>query len=393
MAHNVILPKLGTNMTEALIVQWLKQEGDEVSSGDPLLEVETEKANYEVEAESPGVLRHILAQAGETVQVAVPVAVIGLKDEDLTGHLQEIELQKKSLATEERYTSEVYRQWESPTESLAAPDVKEEGPSSKPAKRAAASPAARRLAKELGVDLSVLASSLSEGSIIQEEDVRQAAKGTPITIFGAGLGAAQVMDVLRFLPQYRLVAIVDDNESLWENEIRGYPVYGVEALKDAVESGEVQAVAVSLHSEHRRRVSQRLKEACPGISFPALVHPDAYIGQDVVLEEGVLVEAGATIGTGTVVREGAIVDMGVVISHHCDVGAFSHLAPRSTLSGAVKVGEHSVIMTGAVVANTATIGKNTVITPGSVVASDSIPDDVVVQGNPARVVGKSKRGL
>lgn len=395
MASNVNLPKLGTNMTEAIILQWLKQEGDQVAVGEPIVEVETEKANFEVEAEASGFLRQILAQPGDTVPVAMPLGVIAGENEDISQHLADVTKQREQRAAEESHVAGAYNQWRnsSPSEPpksevsevIVADPIKSNG-------RPLASPAARRLAREMSVDLRQLAQSIGTGKMIQEADVRILAQGVPIAIFGAGLGASQVMDVLRFLPEFRLVALIDEDDSLWNTELQGYPVYGVERLSDAVHKGEIQAVAVSLHSEHRRKVARRLKEACPGLSFPALVHPNAYIGQGVVVEDGVLVEAGAVVGNSTVLREGVIVDVGVVISHHCDVGAFTHLAPRCTLSGAVNIKEHAVIMAGAVIANTATIGRNVMVTPGSVVASDNIPDDVIVQGNPARVIGKSKRG-
>ena len=394
MAHYVTLPKLGTNMTEAQVVRWLKGEGEPVAAGDVVVEVETEKAVFEVEAEASGVLRHILAAPGETVPVAMPIAIIAEAGEDTAPHLAEARRLAAGRDQGRRHTAEVYAQWRAPQQDSAAPAPVGPAPAEQ-GQRAAATPAARRLARELGVDLAELARSLPRGQTLREEHVREAARArqpVPLAVFGAGLGASQVMDVVRFLPEFRLVALVDDNEALWGSRVSGYPVYGVEWLRRAVERGEVRAVAVSLHSEHRRKVVRRLREACPSLAFPPLVHPRAYLGEGVVVEEGVLVEAGAVVGNGTVLREGVIVDVGAVVSHHCDIGAFTHLAPGCTLSGAVQVKEHAVIMAGAVVANTATVGRNVVVTPGSVVASDAVPDDVVVHGNPARVIGKSKRG-
>lgn len=392
MAHNVILPKLGTNMTEATVVRWLKQEGDAVATGDPLVEVETDKAIFEVEVEVPGVLLHILTQPGETVPVALPIAVLGNPEEDLTEHLKEIARLRATFAPERRYAVQSHVQWYTDQRpglpSSATPSLHQP----KAGDRVLATPAARRLARERGIDLERLARSLGPGKTIQEEDVRRAIQVMPIAIFGAGLGAAQVLDVLRWLPQFHVVALVDDNERLWGTEIRGYPVSGMDWLKDTVTKGKVQAMVMSLHSEYRRGAFHRLRKAFSRLSFPALIHPNAYLGQGVVVEEGVLVEAGATVGTETILREGVIVDMGAVVSHHCDIGAFCHLAPHCTVSGDAKLMENTVIMAGAVVNNTSTIGRNVVVTPGSVVTSDAIPDDVIVHGNPARIIGKSKRG-
>ncbi len=81
MATEVQLPALSPTMTEGKIVKWLKKEGDSVSSGEAIAEVETDKSNLEVEAFDDGVLLKILVQEGETGAVGAPIAVIGAKGE------------------------------------------------------------------------------------------------------------------------------------------------------------------------------------------------------------------------------------------------------------------------------------------------------------------------
>ncbi len=77
MAIEVIMPKAGSEMVEGEIVKWFKQEGEEVKTGEPLLEIVTDKVNMEVEAEASGTLLKILAQAGEVVPVVTTIAWIG----------------------------------------------------------------------------------------------------------------------------------------------------------------------------------------------------------------------------------------------------------------------------------------------------------------------------
>ena len=72
----VIMPKMGDAMTEGVLLQWLKQDGETVKAGDVIAEIETDKSNVEVEAEDSGVL-HVQAKPGETVPVGQPIAVIG----------------------------------------------------------------------------------------------------------------------------------------------------------------------------------------------------------------------------------------------------------------------------------------------------------------------------
>ena len=84
MATKVVLAKLSPTMEEGLIVQWSKNEGDTIKVGDVLAEVETDKANMEMEALAAGVLRRIFVKAGEKAPVAGLIAVIAGKDEDIS---------------------------------------------------------------------------------------------------------------------------------------------------------------------------------------------------------------------------------------------------------------------------------------------------------------------
>ncbi len=74
--HTVILSKADPNMTEGKIIEWLKKEGDRVLAGDALANVESEKLEFPLESPVSGVLKRILAKAGDMVQVAQSVAVI-----------------------------------------------------------------------------------------------------------------------------------------------------------------------------------------------------------------------------------------------------------------------------------------------------------------------------
>ena len=77
MPHDVIMPALGMNQTTGKILSWLKSKGDSVKVGDPLMEVETDKAVVEVEAQASGVLTEVRHAAGSEVPVGHVVAVIG----------------------------------------------------------------------------------------------------------------------------------------------------------------------------------------------------------------------------------------------------------------------------------------------------------------------------
>src|ERR1700704_5769132 len=88
MASQVIMPKLSPTMEEGQLSRWLKKEGDKVSMGEPLAEIDTDKATMEMQALSNGVLRKILINEGESAPLGQPIAIIGEPDEDISSLLK-----------------------------------------------------------------------------------------------------------------------------------------------------------------------------------------------------------------------------------------------------------------------------------------------------------------
>jgi pyruvate dehydrogenase E2 component (dihydrolipoamide acetyltransferase) len=91
MATQVVMPKLSPTMEEGQLARWLKNEGDKVSMGEPLAEIDTDKATMEAQALTSGVLRKILVPAGETVPLGQIIAIIGEPDEDISALLAQAE--------------------------------------------------------------------------------------------------------------------------------------------------------------------------------------------------------------------------------------------------------------------------------------------------------------
>jgi len=90
MATFVSIPKLGMNMEEAVLVRWLVPEGAPVTSGQPILEIETDKATVEVEAPGNGILGRIVRREGETVPINTVVAVVVEPGEDVPTHIPDL---------------------------------------------------------------------------------------------------------------------------------------------------------------------------------------------------------------------------------------------------------------------------------------------------------------
>lgn len=87
MVEVIIMPKLGFNMNEGTLVEWYKREGDSIRKGEPLFSVETDKTSMDIEATGDGVVRRLLIEAGDTLPVTLPIAVIAGADEDIQKEL------------------------------------------------------------------------------------------------------------------------------------------------------------------------------------------------------------------------------------------------------------------------------------------------------------------
>jgi pyruvate dehydrogenase E2 component (dihydrolipoamide acetyltransferase) len=164
VATEVILPRLGQGMESGTIVRWLKSEGEPVAKGEPLFELDTDKVTQEVEAEAAGVLLKIAVAEGE-VPVGRTVAFIGSEGEDVP------EVAAAAAPAEEAAT---------PSESEPAPaaEAPREAEVASGNGRIKASPLARRIARERGIELSGIRGTGPDGRIVAE-DVERAEAGGP----------------------------------------------------------------------------------------------------------------------------------------------------------------------------------------------------------------------
>jgi len=157
VASEVKLPRLGQGMESGTIVKWLKNEGDPVEKGEPLYELDTDKVTQEVEAEASGVLLKIAVNEGE-VPVGRTIAVIGEQGEEVPVSSDEPE-----PAAEEPEPKEAPVQPQGNGRPDESPTIQATGG------RVKASPLARRIARERGIDLASLRGTGPEGRIVAED--------------------------------------------------------------------------------------------------------------------------------------------------------------------------------------------------------------------------------
>jgi pyruvate dehydrogenase E2 component (dihydrolipoamide acetyltransferase) len=171
MATKIVMEALSPTMEEGTVVKWLKGEGDAVKTGETLAEVETDKAIMELVARGEGVLRRIFTEAGVAVDVGTLIGVVGTADEDISNIGPS---DSESVATEdEKAPQDEATPATSASRAESAPQTPADG-------RVKASPLARRMASERGLNLTSLQGSGPGGRIVKR-DVLSAPMGGAVT--------------------------------------------------------------------------------------------------------------------------------------------------------------------------------------------------------------------
>jgi pyruvate dehydrogenase E2 component (dihydrolipoamide acetyltransferase) len=183
MATKVIMPKLSPTMEEGQISRWLKKEGDKVSMGEPLAEIDTDKATMEMQALGNGVLRKIIVNEGQSAPLGQTIAVIGEPDEDISSLLSEapaqpqVQEQKKAdspppapdVAQPQPQAKAAAAASTAPTVTRAVDNGRQPQGAASDSGRMIVSPLAARMAAEAGIDLRSLQGSGPGGRIIKRD--------------------------------------------------------------------------------------------------------------------------------------------------------------------------------------------------------------------------------
>lgn len=184
-----------------------------------------------------------------------------------------------------------------------------------------------------------------------------------LLIAGASGHGKVIADLARCLGLYEEIAFVDDNEELLH---RGFTVG---KIVYAVEHKDEYDVIVAIGNAAIRKKIQEMYEDA-GVNLVTLVHPTAYVAQDVELGNGTVVMAGAVIQTEACVGKGVIVNTGATVDHECEISDYVHIAVGATIAGDVKVGQRSWLGAGATVIQGINICEDVMIGAGAVVVSD-----------------------
>src|SRR5229473_7896774 len=187
------MPKWGLSMKTGLIVEWLKKAGEPVQQGEPIVEIESEKATNEVEAPITGVIRSIEIQEGDSAPVGEAIAVIALPGEELSDE-QVAELLREDAEIKRQRAEMLTKQHAAPKASPTDTTSRAIRAPTSAGGRVNASPAARRLAQELGVDITTVIGT-GPGGMIGREDVQRAAAEAEVEAASSEEAEDKIIDV------------------------------------------------------------------------------------------------------------------------------------------------------------------------------------------------------
>src|SRR3954471_16623491 len=291
MATEIKLPRLGQGMESGTIVKWLKFEGDQVEKGEPLYELDTDKVTQEVEADASGGLLKIAVQEGE-VQVGKTIAVIGEQGESAAVEVDEDQQEEGSPARAREQERERGRRASTADMSEQVTQIREPASGNG---RIKASPLARRIARERGIDLSAVAGTGPEGRVVAEDVERAAATDAPappaaVAQLPAGNVEVEQLSSMRKTIARRLT------------EARQAPVFQLGITVDMGRALEVRGRLVELHGDGAKpTVSDLLTKVCAMAlmrhrAVNALykgdaieLHPTANVGIAVAIPNGLVV--------------------------------------------------------------------------------------------------------
>jgi len=282
VATEVILPRLGQGMESGTIVRWLKSEGDPVQKGEPLFELDTDKVTQDVEAETSGVLLKIAVEEGE-VPVGQTVAFIGAEGEDVP------ETAAATAPKEEAQPSE-------PQSAPATVEVRDEAAVASGNGRIKASPLARRMARERGIELSGVRGTGPDGRIVAE-DVERVEAGAPPAPAAAPASAPVPSGEVERVPLTTIrKTIARRLTEAWE-----IPVFQLQASADMTRVNALVARLRERDPDVRVTVTDVLTKVCAqalmrhrevNAEFTAeaiLLHPSANVGLAVAAPQGLVV--------------------------------------------------------------------------------------------------------
>lgn len=190
------------------------------------------------------------------------------------------------------------------------------------------------------------------------------------------------------------VVVFFENDRTVVSPLPGVPIYyGLEGYREWLslqpKTERVSAIAAIGGDRGRVRLDYLAMFEKDGLLTRSLVHPTASLLSGAAIGSNCQILAHAVVGVNSVLGAACIVNTKASVDHDCHVADGVHIAPGATLCGEVSVGCCSFVAAGAVILPRITIGSNVIIGAGSIVTRN-VPDNVVVYGNPAKIIRENE---
>lgn len=202
-----------------------------------------------------------------------------------------------------------------------------------------------------------------------------------VFIYGCGGVGSEIASHIINSSEYQLCGFIDDNQSI--REWMGFPSRTIKEVMQTTNLDSINTIVSIGEPAVREIISHKIDSyAVNEITINFSSYCDI---QHSIVENGCLLHFGSYISVNTKIGRSCLINKNVIVGHDCTIGNYSVLCPNVTLGGNVSIGEKTFIGTGAVVRNGITVGNNVIIGMGAVVVDD-VDDNVVVVGNPAKMI-------
>jgi sugar O-acyltransferase (sialic acid O-acetyltransferase NeuD family) len=203
-----------------------------------------------------------------------------------------------------------------------------------------------------------------------------------LVIIGAGDVGKYIAYHFSNLTEFNIIGFLDDNKSKWGKSYANLPVLGDWTyLKESKELSVVIGIA---DPNSKQKIWNNIKDI-KGLSFPNLIHPKCWIGENVNFGIGNVVYPGVSINYETEIMNFVTINMNCSIGHNCKINDFNTLSPGINFGGFTEIGKTSFIGIGTNTIQSIKIGNQCTIGGGTMIIKD-IPDGCTVVGNPGKII-------
>lgn len=332
---NIInIPKDSTSDTKVKLIQIFKVNGEEISVGDLLCEIETSKAITEIESQFEGYVYFLVKETSE-IEVGSPICIVS----------GSIIPEKNLIALKDKL-------------------IKKEKPNSE---RVISKKAKVLIEKhDINVD-SIPDEVISEKIIINyidkmalKEKVNYSFKENDIAIYGIGGHAGMCIDIVLKNKEFNLVGFLDDNkinDSCYNLNFLG-DINDLDHLISCGLNNLIIGIGFINDLKKREKIFESIYSK---LNIPSIIHPSAIIEDTAIIKNGCQIMAGAIIGSNVIVGENCIINSGAIVSHNAVIDDTSHITPGATIAGHVSIGKRVTVGMCATIYIGLSISDDTVI--------------------------------